>query len=157
MRDARREAAWLSLVAVLLGTAIVPALHVAVHAVEAHEQHAPRPRPRPAIERGHASSHGHGHRHVGVGHHHAETPEPANPREPAPHHHQHHRHGDDGGAPAQLGRGSLEHLGVTLLPGATPFVPPPPRPCAQPDLAPAPDGIVHAPEHRPHVIRGPPA
>jgi hypothetical protein len=159
---ARRDAAWLSLAAVLLGTAIVPALHLGVHALEAHDRDASRPaaRPRPIVARGHAPAHGH--RHVGLHHHHHGHPDAgrlaAEPPPATPHDHVRHQHRHDGddGEPTRHGRGSLEHLGVALLPGATAMVPPPPLPSTSPALASAPAGILPAPQARPNAIRGPP-
>lgn len=156
----RRRAAWLSLVAVLLGVGVVPALHRVVHELEEHDDHdhdhAPR-RPQPQRRAGHAESH----RHVGAGPHAhaharrvaAEVPPLDSPRR----HHHHHEGGGPEGDPLQHGRGALEHLGVALLASTPPLVPPSPVPTLAPP-PPAPlAGCLPREASRPSTIRGPPS
>lgn len=157
----RRHAAWLSLVAVLLGVGVVPALHRMVHELEEHEDEhdaAPR-RTAPQRRAGHAERHGHAdaHRHVGAGRHtraRVATEEQA-PR-PRHHHHQHHHPGDDRD-PVQHGRGAPEHVGAALIAAATPVIPPSPTPTLGPS-PPAPlAGCLPREASRPSTIRGPPS
>lgn len=152
---ARRRAAWLSLVATLLGAGVVPALHVGVHLVEETEAgRGHRVAPPPA--RAHRTAHGH--RHVGPGHHahHAGATPAAAPSEPPRHHHHHDGDGGDGREPTRHGRGAPEHLGAVLLVAAAPVVPPSPVPALAPRAARPAAGRLIAVEPRPNAIRGPP-